>query len=100
MARSPTPQATSSPDSSPTPAPVTHCLVGRAVRLELFVVGELDVDGLASQHGRHGGVIVHHGVGSLLCVHLDEGLAGQRHELGPDPWGLPGKEARTPEAGT
>ena len=38
------------------------------------MVGELDVDGLAAKHGHHQSVVVHHGIGYLLCVHLNEGL--------------------------
>lgn len=68
------------PPHLPHPAPthphlrVPHRLVRGAVCLELLVVGELDVDGLAAQHRRHRRVVVHHGVGGLFCVHLDEGL--------------------------
>lgn len=41
----------------------TNCLVWRAVCLELLVVGELDVDGLAAEDWSDSGVVVDHGVG-------------------------------------
>lgn len=52
----------------------TNCLVWWVVCLKLLVVGELDVDGLASKDWSDCGVVVYHGVGCLLCIHFYESL--------------------------
>lgn len=52
-----------------------------SISFELFVVGELNVDGGVPDVWRNRVVIVHHCDGCLLCSHLQEGLQGIKPEL-------------------
>lgn len=53
---------------------MTNCLVWRVVRFELLVVGELNVDGLASKDWSDRSIVIYHGVGCFLCVHFYKSL--------------------------
>lgn len=58
---------------------VTHHLVGRVVSFQLFVVGVLNEDWVIADYGLDGGVIVHHRLSRLLCVHLQESLSSHNN---------------------
>ena len=45
---------------------LAHLLVGGVVGLELFVVGELDIDRVVPDDGHHCGVVTHHVLSCFL----------------------------------
>lgn len=58
----------------------SYHLVGRVVSLELLVSGVLHVNGVVSDVGRDGRVVIHHCLSTLLTVEFQECLKGQSKE--------------------